>query len=83
MSLPIRATRRVAREIGRLPANVRRRVEAAVDDLSEEPYQGRLLAGSDGIRRVRVGDYRILYHVGDDTVSIIRVEHRSSVYRKR
>ncbi len=54
-----------------------------MDDLSEEPYQGRLLAGSDGIRRVRVGDYRILYHVGDDTVSIIRVEHRSSVYRKR
>jgi len=54
-----------------------------VDSLSDEPYRGRLLAGSDRIRRLRVGDCRVLYHVGDETISIVRIEHRSGVYRRR
>lgn len=54
-----------------------------MDSLPEQPYRGRLLTGSDRIRRLRVGDYRILYHVGNEAISIVRVAHRSSVYRQR
>ena len=54
-----------------------------MDSLSENPFRGRQLAGSDRIRRVRVGGYRILYHVSDEAISVVRVDHRSRVYRKR
>jgi mRNA-degrading endonuclease RelE of RelBE toxin-antitoxin system len=31
--------------------------------------------------RLRVGDYRVRFHVGADTVSILRVRHRREAYR--
>ncbi len=34
-----------------------------------------------GLRKYRVGDYRIVYAVVDDTVLILRVRHRRDVYR--
>ncbi len=41
------------------------------------------LEGSD-LYRIRVGTYRIIYSILDDivTVTIIRVAHRSIVYRR-
>jgi mRNA interferase RelE/StbE len=41
------------------------------------------LSGPDGLLRVRVGDYRIIYWVIDDrlVVLIIRIGHRREVYR--
>lgn len=34
--------------------------------------------------RIRVGDYRIVYEIGDDTlvILVLRAAHRSKVYRK-
>jgi mRNA interferase RelE/StbE len=41
------------------------------------------LAGEDGILRVRIGEFRILYRIEDAAllVLIIRVGHRREVYR--
>ena len=38
-----------------------------------------------GLRRLRVGDYRIVYEVIDDelVVLVVRVGHRSAVYKAR
>lgn len=33
--------------------------------------------------RLRVGDYRVLFEVEDDTVVVYRVMHRKHVYSKR
>ena len=65
------------------PKVARRRVESAIDSLSEQPLQGQQLSGGGGVRRLRVGDYRILYVVGEDVISIVRVDHRGRAYRKR
>jgi len=36
-----------------------------------------------GLRKFRVGDYRIIYSIiGIDTVLILRIAHRKEVYRK-
>jgi mRNA interferase RelE/StbE len=61
-------------------------MRAAVDLLSESPRPPgcRALAGEDGVYRVRVGDYRIVYEVIDRRliVHVVRVGHRRDAYRR-
>ncbi len=61
------------------------RVRAAIDLLAVDPRPPRAipLRGEDGVHRVRVGTYRILYSVADEirVVSIIRIGHRRDTYR--
>lgn len=77
--------RSAARELADLPVQIQRRVARAINALAADPRSrgSRLLAGPDGIWRVRVGDYRILYRINDDLVEvlIIRIRHRSDAYR--
>ncbi|MEN3307893.1 MAG: mRNA interferase RelE/StbE [Micromonosporaceae bacterium] len=47
------------------------------------PHGARALVGEPaGVLRIRIGDYRIVYHVSDDdhTVTVYRVAHRREVY---
>ena len=42
----------------------------------------RALSGEwQGYSRLRVGDYRVILSVGPDDITIVRVRHRSEVYR--
>lgn len=74
------------REIARLPGDARRRVLAVIADLAGEPRPlgARRILGADDTYRVRVGDYRVVYEVGDRVliVFIIRVAHRKDAYRR-
>ena len=33
-----------------------------------------------GCRRLRVGDYRIVYQINDQTVTILAIKHRKKIY---
>ena len=72
------------REIDRLPTGIRRlvvrRIQALADD--PRPHGSQKLAGEDKYR-VRQGDYRIVYTIEDEivTITVVRVGHRSYVYR--
>ncbi|WP_111719085.1 type II toxin-antitoxin system RelE/ParE family toxin [Homoserinimonas sp. OAct 916] len=74
------------KEIGNLDKAVARRVVKAIDRLSSEPRPAgvRALVGFPGLFRIRVGDYRIVYTVkgAELIVLVLRVAHRSVVYRK-
>lgn len=35
----------------------------------------------DGCLRLRVGDFRVIFQITPDTIVILRVRHRSDVYR--
>ena len=73
-----------AKEIERLPHSDRLRVVAAIDDLKEHPHSGTLLKGQfTGLRRIRVGHFRVIYEVQDAIliVLVLRVGHRRDVYR--
>ncbi len=75
------------RELASLPVAIQRRIGRAIDALGIEPRPpgSRLLADRADvrIRRIRVGDYRVLYQVKDDqlVVLVIRIGHRREVYR--
>ena len=84
MSYSIRIKRSAAKELRRLSPDVRRRLVEAIDRLAEEPLAGSALKGEfSGLRRLRVGQYRIIYeaHQGELTILVVRVGHRQSVYR--
>ena len=53
--------------------------------LAEEPRRvGKPLRFElEGLWCARRGDYRVVYRIADDTVQIIRVDHRRDVYRSQ
>jgi mRNA interferase RelE/StbE len=72
------------RQIRKLPAQTQERVNQAIARLAENPRPPgvKKLVAREGYR-VRVGDYRILYHVDDGAklVVVYRVMPREDVYR--
>jgi len=51
--------------------------------LTATPYDGKKLVGNlSDFYRIRVGDYRIVYEIIDETITVevIRVSHRKDVY---
>ena len=68
-----------------LPRDVQRRIATKVDALALDPSPpgAERIAGADGLSRVRVGDYRIVYAVDGGRLVVVgvRVGHRREVYR--
>lgn len=77
--------RRAERDLKRLPAEEFSRTIRALRALATEPRLAgcRKIEGSKSDWRIRVGDYRVVYEIDDgaQTVRIMRVRHRSEVYR--
>lgn len=76
-----------ARQLRKLDPQARRRIQAAVELLADDPRppaSARLVGGS-GEWRIRTGDYRIIYEIEDDQllVLVVCVGHRRDIYRKR
>jgi len=77
--------RSAQKQIEKLPAYIIPKVRAVILSLENQPRPAGCvkLTGSDNIYRIRVGDYRIVYEVSDDvlTVYVFDVDHRKQVYR--
>mgnify|MGYP005844822221 CR=1 FL=1 len=74
-----------AKEFRALPAEIKARIGEAVDSLSQNPRPSgvRKLREHEGLYRIRVGHYRVIYEIDDQTRSILvtRVRHRREAYR--
>lgn len=84
MTYSLRIKASAAKEIAALSRNDRERVIAAIDGLRADPQQGTQLKGSaTGLRRIRVGNYRIIFEVqkSELVILVLRVGHRKDVYR--
>ncbi|NQT93745.1 MAG: type II toxin-antitoxin system RelE/ParE family toxin [Lentisphaerae bacterium] len=65
-------------------ANAKRVMDKIDAELVKNP--DRFPALSDpfaGLRKFRVGDYRVIFAILDDDVLILRVQHRKDVYRQK
>lgn len=73
------------RQLRALVQTVRDRIIAHLLALQQEPRPPGVKKFDDGTYRVRVGDYRILYDISDQTlmVLVLTVGHRGDVYRRR
>ncbi|MGB3757889.1 MAG: type II toxin-antitoxin system RelE/ParE family toxin [Rivularia sp. (in: cyanobacteria)] len=73
------------KQFQKLPLDVQERIQTKINELVIEPRPNgvKKLQGEENSYRIRVGDYRVIYDIFDDTllVTVIRVKHRSQVYR--
>lgn len=75
-----------AKEIRKLDAGARRRILVSIEELASDPRPTgcKKLAGEQNAWRIRIADYRVLYEIHDDvlTVIVVRVAHRREVYKR-
>lgn len=85
MTWAVRYERRAERAIDDLDPPVRRRVLAAIADLARDPRSAANVSALSGsvLYRLRVGDWRVVYALEDEviTVLVIDVAHRREIYR--
>ncbi len=73
-------------DLKRLPASTFQRILPQIKSLAENPRPHRChkITGSKNDWRIRIGDYRVIYEIEEETktVRIMRVRHRREVYRR-
>lgn len=84
MAYSITIKQSAVKALEQVAAEERRRIIAVIDQLAANPMAGSVLKGEFfGLRRIRVGNYRIVYEVreGQLMVLVVRIGHRREVYR--
>jgi mRNA interferase RelE/StbE len=86
MSYQIEFSKPATKQFKALPADIQRRLKPKINALATAPLPpGSVkLSGSIDLYRIRVGDYRVVYHIQDAAliVLVVKVGHRSTVYRE-
>jgi mRNA interferase RelE/StbE len=87
VSYSIRLSSRAAKDLDRLDRGIRERILNRLDQLAEAPGDPRLsslLANQGGLRKSRVGGWRIIFSVneGGGTVDVVTIERRGQVYQR-
>ena len=76
----------VERDLTKLSKSEARRVLNQIEEeLSRKADKYPVLKGQfGGLRKYRVGDYRVIYAIlGDEVVVLLRIGHRKEVYKKK
>lgn len=72
-------------EIPKLPASAKEQIRKAIGEkLTLDPigFGKPLRYTLKGYRRLRIGDYRVVYRIERLTVTIVTIQHRKDVYDK-
>lgn len=84
MRYSLRIKRSAANALSALAKADRLRVVEAIDMLCDTPAAGSALKGEfEGLRRLRVGHFRVVYEWqrSDLVILVVRIGHRRDVYR--
>lgn len=71
-------------DLPEIPGNMRERIRRAIEErllIDPEKYGEPLRRGLRGYRKLRVGDYRVIYKVNRESIAIFKIGHRKEVYR--
>lgn len=87
MSYSLGFSKKAEKQFLALPQSVQERLVLPINALVENPRPPKVkkLVGEENLYRIRVGDYRIVYQVDDQLllVLVLKIGHRSEVYRQR
>jgi mRNA interferase RelE/StbE len=83
----IRLSHRAGRDLDRLDKPTQNRIIRRLEQLSDDPYDPRISASLSGVgelRKSRVGAWRIIYEVVEETkiVYVVMIERRGQVYKR-
>lgn len=75
------------RALAALPKAIQKRIARRIDALAHNPRPPgvKVLHGGEGLLRLRVGDYRIIYRIEERrlVILVVKIGHRREVYRQR
>ena len=72
-------------DLPEIPKNIRERIRKAVKErllTNPEKYGQPLRRGLQGYRKLRIGDYRVVYKVDKENILIYKIGHRKEVYER-
>ena len=77
--------KKVIKDLKKLDKTWQKKIIQTIETtLTTQPYSGKKLVGNlSDYFRIRVGDYRIIYEIFDDivTVEVIKIKHRKNIYK--
>lgn len=80
-------SRSFLKDLAKLPADVKPKVEEALLQLKNDPYKNRsikkLTNVAVGAYRLRIGDFRLRYDIYGKEVHLHIIRHRKDIYRKK
>ena len=84
MAFNIQYKKFIGRDLSRLDKKEARRILDKIEkDLSERAESYPVLKGEfAGLRKMRVGDYRVIFTILDNDILILRIGHRREIYKK-
>lgn len=75
----------VTQDLPKIPRNIKETIQRAIEtrllqnpSLAGEPLRQSLK----GHRKLRVGDYRVIYRISVNTIIVLKIGHRKEVYTK-
>jgi mRNA interferase RelE/StbE len=84
MIFRVRYEAEFSKQLKKLDNKEKIRIISAVDELADNPFVNKVLKGRmTGLRRLRVGDFRVVYSLVDDVVVVHDVGLRCRVYKKK
>ena len=68
-------------DVKKIETSITRRIIKKVEELSDEPFSKDIkrLKGSKDFR-LRVGDYRIIFSIENNIITVLKVGHRKNIY---
>lgn len=77
-------TKDAAKALHRMPANTARIIRAKIDQYVADPASlannVKALKGEEGVYRLRVGDWRVLFTESGEVLAILKIAPRGDVY---
>lgn len=74
----------VKEDISKLSSDWKIKIKTAIENkLSRDPevFGKPLRKSLEGYRKLRVGDYRVIFRIEEKTIKIFTIQHRSVVYK--
>jgi mRNA interferase RelE/StbE len=77
-------TLRADRDIQRLERATKRRIDKSLQRYAEDPmrYAEELTDPRLGTYRFRIGDYRVIFDLEKNEIVVLKVGHRSEIYKR-
>ena len=87
MKYRVELSHRGTRDLDRLGRDVQQRMMRRLEQLAQDPHDARLsapLTNQGGLRKSRVGGWRILFTVDDEKrlLQVVTIERRGQVYQR-
>ena len=70
-------------DLPKIPQNMKDRIKIAIEKrllINPDLYGQPLRRGLKGYRKLRVGDYKVIYQVEGEYIIILKIGHRKEVY---